>query len=153
MKFPRNAKLFRGQLDAAPFASLFFLLVIFLLLNSSLVFTPGIRMQMPVRIQVPQTDGPAMPGLAGPSTVVVMDLSGQLYYENQLILENDLKLRLRSAAQKNPHLTLIVQADKSVNLEAFYRLGKLANDAGLEAVLLASRPPIFPPKGRAPALP
>ena len=26
MKFPRNARIFRGQLDAAPFAAVFFLL-------------------------------------------------------------------------------------------------------------------------------
>ena len=31
MKFPRNARIFRGQLDAAPFAAVFFLLVIFLM--------------------------------------------------------------------------------------------------------------------------
>jgi len=34
MKFPRNARIFRGQLDAAPFAIVFFLLVLFLMLAS-----------------------------------------------------------------------------------------------------------------------
>ncbi len=42
MRFPHNTKIFRGQLDAAPFVGVFFLLVIFLLFNSGLVFTPGI---------------------------------------------------------------------------------------------------------------
>ena len=42
MKFPRNARIFRGQLDAAPFAAVFFLLVIFMMLGS-LVYTPGAR--------------------------------------------------------------------------------------------------------------
>ena len=32
MKFPRNAKIFRGQLDATPFAGVFFCLVLFILL-------------------------------------------------------------------------------------------------------------------------
>jgi hypothetical protein len=40
MKFPRNARIFRGQLDAAPFAAVLFLLVIFLMLGS-LVYTTG----------------------------------------------------------------------------------------------------------------
>jgi hypothetical protein len=34
-------------MDAAPFAGVFFLLVIFLLLNSSLVFPPGLKLQLP----------------------------------------------------------------------------------------------------------
>lgn len=40
MRFARNARIFRGQLDAAPFAAVFFLLVIFMMLGS-LVYTPG----------------------------------------------------------------------------------------------------------------
>ena len=46
MKFPRNARIFRGQLDAAPFASVFFLLVIFVMLGSVLQ-TPGVRVDLP----------------------------------------------------------------------------------------------------------
>ena len=42
MKFARNAKPFTGQLDVAPFAGVFFLLILFLVLNSSLVPPPGI---------------------------------------------------------------------------------------------------------------
>ena len=45
MKFPRNARIFRGQLDAAPFAAVFFLLVIFMMLGS-LVYTPGARLRV-----------------------------------------------------------------------------------------------------------
>ena len=40
MKFPRNARIFRGHLEIAPFASVFFLLVIFVSL-SSLMYTPS----------------------------------------------------------------------------------------------------------------
>ena len=34
MKFPRSARIFRGHLDIAPFASVFFLLMIFALLGA-----------------------------------------------------------------------------------------------------------------------
>ena len=50
MKFPRNARILRGQLDFAPFASVFFLVIIFVSLGS-LVYTPG------VRVEVPRIDG------------------------------------------------------------------------------------------------
>lgn len=138
MKFPRNARIFRGQLDVAPFAGVFFLLVIFLLLHSSLVFTPG------VRIQLPEADGPALPGLAKPSAMVVMDLNGQLYYENQVIEELELRKRLKAAVKKNRDLVLIIQADKSVRLDAFFRLSKWAGEIGIREVLMAARSPVYP---------
>lgn len=71
MKFPRNAKIFRGQLDAAPFAGVLFLLVIFLALNSLLVFVPGVQIKLPV--------GDSLPGAANPTLVVAADRNGQLY--------------------------------------------------------------------------
>src|SRR5512138_2187267 len=76
MKFPRNARIFRGQLDAAPLALVFFLLVIFLMLGS-LVYTPGVRLQLPV------TEG--LPGMDRPSVSVAIDASGRVYYQNQVV--------------------------------------------------------------------
>ena len=65
MKFPRNARIFRGQLDAAPFVSVFFLLVIFVLLFSlpgSLLHTAGVRVELPVsgNAPLPGTDHPTI---------------------------------------------------------------------------------------------
>ena len=45
MKFPRNARILRSQLDAAPFAAVFFLLVMFMMLGS-LIYTPGARLEL-----------------------------------------------------------------------------------------------------------
>ena len=58
MRFPHNTKIFRGQLDAAPFVGVFFLLIIFLLLNSGLVFTTGVRIRLPEGVNLPGTDQP-----------------------------------------------------------------------------------------------
>ena len=45
MRFPRQAKIFRGQLDAAPVAGVVFLLLIFLVLGS-LIYTPGVLVNL-----------------------------------------------------------------------------------------------------------
>jgi biopolymer transport protein ExbD len=45
MRFPRQAKNFRGQLDAAPVAGVVFLLLIFIQLNS-LLYTPGMLVHL-----------------------------------------------------------------------------------------------------------
>jgi biopolymer transport protein ExbD len=45
MRFQRHAKIFRGQLDAAPLAGVFFLLILFVLLGNML-YTPGVLVQL-----------------------------------------------------------------------------------------------------------
>lgn len=132
MKFPRNARIFRGPLDVAPFAAVFFLLIVFLMI-ASLVYTPG------VRLEIPSADD--LPGIAGPSVSVAIDGNGRLYFENQWIEENELKTRLRSAVtnSKEP-LTLVVQPDKGVTYEMLVRLALVARDAGIAQALLATLP-------------
>src|SRR5207244_10614421 len=104
MKFPRNVRIIRAQLEIAPIATLFFLLVLFLLVGS-LVYTPGVRVQLPAASDLPGTDKPTVS--------VAMDGNGRLYFENQLIEENELKNRLRRAVMSSAEkLTLLVQADK-----------------------------------------
>jgi biopolymer transport protein ExbD len=131
MKFPRNARIFRGQLDAAPFAAVLFLLVIFLMLGS-LVYTPGVPLQLPVANDLPGTDKPTI--------AVAIDGNGRLFFENQGIDENQLRGRLRQAAKESRELTLLVIADKSVTYDRLVRLTLLARDAGISQAWLATLP-------------
>ena len=145
MKFPRNATMLRGQLDVAPFAAVFFLLVIFMMLGT-LVYTPGARLEL----QLPGADG--LPGTDKPAVSVAIDADGRLYYENQWIEENDLKRRLQEVVKKSAEpLTLVVQADKAVSYEMCLRLALLARDAGISEALLATLPrPYAAPSPRSP---
>ena len=132
MKFPRNARIFRGQLEVAPFAAVFFLLVIFLML-ASLLYTPGVHLQLPVADNLPGTDKPTVK--------VALDKNGGLYFENQVIEEADLKGRLRQAVKRSTEpLTLIVYMDKDVPYERWLRLTLLARDQGIYEALLATLP-------------
>lgn len=132
MKFPRNARIIRGQLEVAPFAAVFFLLVLFLLAGS-LVYTPGVRIQLPTANDLPGTDKP--------SVSVALDGNGRLYFENQLIEDNELKNRLtRAVKSSNEKLTLVVQADKAASYEQIVHLTLLARDAGISEALLATLP-------------
>lgn len=136
MKFPRNARMLRSQLDVAPFASVFFLLVIFVMLGS-LVYTPGVRIQLPVADNLPGTE-------TAPISVAV-DASGRLYYENQRIEERELTNRLNQAmAASSEPLMLVIQADEKVPQAALIRLSLLARDAGITNGLLATLPRLIP---------
>src|SRR5438309_5494239 len=115
MKFPRNARIFRGQLDVAPFAAVFFLLVIFMMI-SSLVYTPGVRLELPVAENSGGTDRPTV--------AVAIDKNGRLYFENKAIEAAELSERLREAVSHSTvPLTLVVRADKAVTYEMFVELG------------------------------
>jgi biopolymer transport protein ExbD len=135
MKFTRHATILRGQFDAAPFAGVFFLLVMFMML-ASLVYTPGARLAL----QLPPAEG--LPGTDKPCVSVAIDADGRLYYENQWIEESDLRRRLHEAVRKSREpLALVVQADKGVSYEKWLRVALLGREAGLSGeTLLATLP-------------
>lgn len=135
MKFPRNARIFRGQLDVAPFAIVFLLLVLFMMI-SSLIYTPGVHLQLPAA-----TD---LPGTEIPSISVAVDKDGRLYFENQRIEENDLKSRLHNVVSNSPEpLVVLVHADESVTWKTIVHLELLLRDAGIAEARLATLPRPF----------
>ena len=139
MKFPRNSKLLRSPFDVAPFAAVFFLLVIFLMLGA-LMPVPGIGLSL----QLPVADN--LPGTDRPIVAIAVDARNQLYFANQIINEKDLAGRLREAVAKNSPgpLTLVIHADKAVSYEELVRLTLLARDAGIQNALLATLPRVIP---------
>ncbi len=217
MRFPRNAKIFRGQLDFAPLAGVLFLLLIFLLLGS-LISPPGIRLQLAsqaelnkspekkfiivtrhgdivyqgqtnnidsldrvraefknlspnetvlmhvesgapkeVVARVRQTlepsiqlpTGDSLVGTENQTLTVAISLSGQCFFENELVPIEQLRARLEKAkGNSKDAFTLVVFADKTTTDETIFRLGQIANRAGIQEMLLAGRPrrvPTAPP--------
>jgi biopolymer transport protein ExbD len=145
MRLPRNRQIFRGQLDVAAFAGVLFILLIFVLLHSQLVFTPG------VPIHLAEADD--LPGAIGHTIVVTVDAGGQYYFDNQLTHERQLHQHLKDAvnAAREP-VTLVIQLDKAVTWENLSKLRLLARKAGVKKAVLATRPPLssstnvsFPP--------
>jgi biopolymer transport protein ExbD len=133
MKFPRNAKILRSHFDVAPFAAVFFLLVIFLMLGA-LIPTAGIPLQPPAADK--------LPGVDQPTVAMAVDNQERLYFENQIVTEPVLKncLMVATNGARVP-LTLIIHADKSVSYETIAHLSLLARDCGITNALLATLPP------------
>lgn len=140
MRYPRNAKIFRGQLDAAPFAGVFFCLLLFVLFASNLVFTPG------VKIDLAQADD--FPGVSNPSLVVAVSANGAYYFRNRSITEGKLKEELRGAVLEatgdNEKVVLVALLDEEVDSQALVRLAELAREAGITEMLQATRPRFKP---------
>jgi biopolymer transport protein ExbD len=115
----------------APFAAVFFLLVIFLVFHSGLVLTPGLP------VNLPKAEG--LPGLTNQAVVVAVVANGTCFYENQVTSQNELKTKLRSIAKIRQPLTLVLQADREVRHETLIELFMIARDAGIDQTLLAVR--------------
>jgi biopolymer transport protein ExbD len=140
MKFPRNARLLRSTLDVAPFAVVFFLLIIFLALAAFLP-TPGLSLRLPAASDLPGTDKPTV--------TVAIDAGGRFFFANQIVTEKELKSQLAAAVKdaREP-LTLVVQADKSVTYGQLVHVTLLARDAGMHDVLLATLPRVTSEPGQ-----
>jgi biopolymer transport protein ExbD len=141
MKFPRNAKILRSHFDVAPFAAVFFLLVIFLMLGA-LIPTAGIPLQPPAADE--------LPGIGQPTVAMAVDNQERLYFENQIVTEKVLinSLMVATNSAREP-LTLIIHADTAVSYGTLAHLSLLARDCGITNALLA----MLPRAGTAPAKP
>lgn len=132
MKFPRRTRLLRNPFDATAYASVFFLLVIFVSLSSRL-YTPGVKLNLPA--------GNDLPGTDQPTVTVALDEFGRYYYQNQLIEEAMLKASLREACTNSPEpLTLVILMDEAVRYKNLQHLQMLARDAGINDALVATAP-------------
>jgi len=132
MRLPRNVRIFRGQLDAAPFLGVFFILLMFILLHTSLVSHPGVEIQLPFSGELPGPDGPTL--------VVAIDENGELFFENRALRRAELEARLADRVrglEESP--TLVVQADESVSQRRLVQLAELARRAGVPRAVLATR--------------
>ncbi len=135
MKFPRSAKMLGSQSDAAPYATVFFLLVIFLLITA-LLPTPGINLSL---VNLPAAD--ELSGTDRPGIAVAIDCSNRLYFANQMVSAAQLKSDLSNAvSQTTAPVDLIIQADKTVSYDQVLQLSLLARDAGITNALLATMP-------------
>lgn len=126
MRFPRNAKIFRGQIDAAPFAGLFFMLLLMLLLYGNSIFIPGIRVQL----REPTTPEPDERTLA-------VEASGRISYlgERYEVARFEERLRLQAQAGRLPgRLRYIVEPKASPEL--VNRVEQFTRELGI-----ALRPP------------
>jgi biopolymer transport protein ExbD len=133
MKFPRNAKVFRGQIDAAPWASLFLILLIFFFLNSLFFRPSGVYLTLPEATI-----------LTTPTNAVrflMLDENGQKHFENQILDSQTLQSRLTKLVESlQTPLTLVVQADGNTELDAITELHEIARTAGLDGVMFAAKP-------------
>lgn len=139
MKLSRTTRLFRGQLDWAPYLCVLAPVAFVGLLSGYLVLPRGIRLNLPA-LETP----PALaPGQA--AFVVAVDSARRCYFENQVLPLDSLEAALaRRAAMSNAPTTLLIQSDQSVPLGLISEMTALARRAGIQQTVLGTLPPLPP---------
>jgi biopolymer transport protein ExbD len=100
---------------------------------------PGGRLDLPV--------SDSMEVVTNAMVTLTINLSGQIYYQSQVVAEGQLETELRAAVQRaRPPVTLLILADRAVEYDLIMRVGGAARAAGVRQVLLATRPALFEPE-------
>jgi biopolymer transport protein ExbD len=110
-----------------------FLLVIFLVFKSYIVHPSGIK------ISLPAVDG-ATP-VTGNYLLLGIDSSGQLYYDNQLLTETELReVLVKRVGELEDDVTLLIYADANVTFEDITQIGSVAAEAGITQITQMVKP-------------
>jgi biopolymer transport protein ExbD len=130
MRYPRNVKIFRGGIDAAPFAGLFFVLVLLMMLFYSHIFFPGVPIELAAEAEEPEIT---------PRTVKVLRSGDLLFFGENLPLEA-LGAELRDRAQKQTlPKRVILDAERGADAAIVEKVEMAIDDAGIAIKLPGSR--------------
>jgi biopolymer transport protein ExbD len=118
MRFPRNVKAFRGQLDFVPLASVLFLLLIFIIL-ASLVYTPGVAFKLDDQLN------------SSADQKVISIVSGEILFEGVKYKIEELE-KLRADLEKlPPNSALVIKGDSTTPRELALSVYRQARELGI----------------------
>ena len=91
-----NIRPFHGRLDVAPFIGVLFLMIPLLLFHTSIVFKPGIEVDVSLPVSSQQTD------VNDPSLAVAVDASGILYFRGLTLRGEIISLQVNEVEETLP---------------------------------------------------
>ena len=121
------------QINVVPLVDIMLVLLIIFMLTASFISTPS----LPVSTPKAYTADPTAPA----SQSLVLNLKGEIFYQNHKMVPNELKLKLREAAALNPELRIILSADASVPHGKVVELIDLIRQAGVTKIALGVSKP------------
>jgi biopolymer transport protein ExbD len=135
MRFQTENELL-AQFNQTSLTDVILQLLIFFLLSSSYVLTPGIKIQVPK----------AVTGETGTEQSVVITLTekGTIYLNADRVPLDDLGPRLHMLLSAAKDRVVIVRADRNTNLQSTINVIDIAKAAGATRFMIATEPIIAP---------
>ncbi len=116
------------QINVVPLVDIMLVLLIIFMLTASFISTPSV----PVKVPKALTANPTAPA----SQALVLNLKGEIFYQNKKTDKPALAQALREAAALNPNLRLVLSADAQVTHGKVVEILDLARQAGVTQIAL-----------------
>jgi biopolymer transport protein ExbD len=122
-----------AQLDMTPLVDVVFNLLIFFMLSTTFVTTPGIKINLPeasskeLKVQEKEVR-------------VALTKKGKIYLNRKLVTLDDVRKILKQKARINPKMLVIIQADAQVTHGKVVEIMDIAKTSGLSKLAIATRP-------------
>ncbi len=120
-------------LEITPLIDVVFLLLIFFMLSTTFVVSPGIRINLPKARSEPVQHKTQ-------DVRVKIDAKGTLFFADRRASPEDLDARFREAARANPDTLVIIEADGNTPHRYVVDVMDRAKSAGLHRLAIATRP-------------
>ncbi len=133
MNFRQKKQRETSQLDMTPLVDVVFNLLIFFMLSTTFVTTPGIKINLPkasakeLKVQEKEVR-------------IALTRSGKIYLNRKLVTVDDVRKILRQKARINPKMLVIIEADAQVIHGKVVQIMDIAKAAGLNKLAIATRP-------------
>lgn len=119
--------------DITPLVDVVFLLLIFFMLSTTFVVSPGIRINLPQAQAEPVRSEQR-------DLRVKIAAEGVLYVDDQRLSLEDLVERLRGAARTSMDTLVVIEADENTAHKYVVEVMDRAKSAGLSRLAIATRP-------------
>jgi len=133
MNFRRRNHREVSQLDMTPLVDVVFNLLIFFMLSTTFVTTPGIKINLPeasskeLKVQEKEVR-------------IALTKKGKIYLNRKLVTLGDVRKILKQKARLNRKMLVIIQADEQVTHGKVVQIMDIAKNAGLNKLAIATRP-------------
>lgn len=134
MKIHRSTRLFRGQLDLAPYLCVLSFLAFAGLAQGYLVLPRGTRLALPAS----ESEAATRPGEV--ALVVAVDAANRIFFENQITTLPQLEVALANRVRAGGPRLLLIQSDRSVAYGQLVELVAIARRSGLKEAILGGLP-------------
>ena len=131
MKFERNHKI-EPAFNYAALTDIVLQLLIFFLLSSSFVSSPGIKVQLP--------KAQAAEAQSDRQTVITLTQNGKIYLNLDEVTTSTLAQKLIPVLDRNRDQVVIVRADKNVTIQRTVEVVDIAKAVGAQKFMIATEP-------------
>lgn len=122
-----------ARIEITPLVDMVFLLLIFFMLSTTFIVTPGIKVNLP-RASAEKVTREKK------EVRLVITKDNRVFLERRLVTLQELERRLKGAAQKNPQTMVVIQADAKSLHGKVVEVMDIAKTSGLNRLAIATQP-------------